>query len=152
MGLALPLLAACQLEQEFNPSVEAGELPTSVVQFVDLPVPQRLKILSGVQQSWSYQSGRFRNAKLHYVGSVAFENVRAFLRERLPTHGWRLIDEERPTEERIVQRWLSETEPGVQCLLDAELRAEGPKSRLHYHLWTRGRSGSRPIEASTPKK
>lgn len=157
LGSVLTLLGACQLGSGLNPAVGPEELPTSAIQFSDLPVPHAMRLLTTVNQSWSWQRGSFRVAELHYVGDLHVESLRSFLKDRLPSHGWALAQEDRPTTERVSQRWLSETGTGVQYLLDASLRAEGSATALTYRLstrraWKKASEPARATEPPAPKK
>ncbi len=151
LAVALLPLASCQLERELNPTIEPGSLYSSVEQPADLPVPRELKLRSAANQSRYFGRGRFRTGNLVYEGALAIDELRGFLRSRLPDHGWELRSEERPVNERLVQHWVREHDHAVRYLLLAELEAAGGSSVLVYDLRTQ-RLPAESVESSGSKK
>ena len=153
--LVLPFLAACQLEQSVNPVVAPAN--SAVEQFEDLPVPRNMRLVTSANQSRSLERGKYRTAQLDYVGSSRLSTLEGFLRERLPEHGWQLVQEERPTRERLMQRWISLAQPGVQYLLVTVLADKGNRRSMRYELRTRRAVKAMPkassgANASTQRK
>lgn len=135
LGLAgIASLTACQLERELNPTLDPADLYGSVEQPADLPVPRALDLKVGANQSRYFARGSFRSAFLLYEGRIGVDDLRAFLRERLPDHGWQLRGEDAPGRERALQHWMRRRDDGVRYLLEAEIEGQGGVSRLSYDL------------------
>ncbi|HET6204050.1 MAG TPA: hypothetical protein VFI25_14765 [Planctomycetota bacterium] len=88
----LLLLPACQsLYQDAKkpiPDPDFENVSIARSQFDDVPVPEGLTLRTDSLESYSYQCGAFRQARLIYHGSADPARVAAYLRERLPLHGW----------------------------------------------------------------
>lgn len=140
IALVLMPLASCQLERELNPAVDPETLYGSVEQPADLPVPRELDLQVGVNQSRYLAKGSFRSAYLLYNGKIGLQDVRKFLRDRLPDHGWNLRTEDQPARDRAIQHWVQDREDGVRYLLLAEIDSDGGVSRLSYDLRTTRRA------------
>lgn len=89
--LLLTALTAC-LGSRRDGTTEAVSGLTPV-QLSDVPVPDGMKLRSALNESHSYEVGRFRVADLHYFGNVPIREVASYLRDRMPLHGWRLVEE-----------------------------------------------------------
>lgn len=152
LALVLMPLASCQLERELNPALGPGELYGSVEQPSDLPVPRALQLRVGVNQSRSLSHRGFRSAYLKYDGRISLSELRKFLRDRLPDHGWSLRNEDQPAQERLIQHWVQDRDGGVRHLLLAEIETEGGVSRLSYDLrTTRKQAHTKAAEAKAEK-
>lgn len=106
-------------------------------QFGDLPIPNGFRLLAGVNQSWSWRSGKFRMARFQYEGDATLDALEAYLEDRLPMHGWELLHEERSARKKLEQQWISRHLPGVHYMLSASYIGKGPRTRLTYLLRTK---------------
>jgi hypothetical protein len=149
--LVLLALAGCQLEAGVNPTITQADLRPAVEQFSDLPVPRDMQLHSAMNQSRALQRGGFRTGYLVYEGPVGIDEVNGFLAERLPAHGWTLVEEDRPTQERSLRRWLQRKDGVLHYLLVTEAVGHGASCRLTYDLRTR-RSSAADLPAPTSAK
>lgn len=148
----LGCFAGCQLERELNPALDPADLYGSVEQPADLPVPRTMRLKVGANQSRYMARGDFRSAFLLYEGGTGVDELRAFLRERLPDHGWQLRSEDSPGQERATQHWVRRHgDSGVRYLLQAQIENQGGRSRLSYDLRSTRKSVD-TIPASATKK
>ncbi len=156
IGLSALLTCGCQLQRDVDSTVTPDGVALTVEQPTDLPVPQELRLRSGVHQSHVYQSGSFRSVFLKYEGKQSVETLHTFLRDRLPIHGWEFVQEERPTQDRIVQRWIGRSLPQVRYRLVVEVTQGSDDTELTYDLRTERTSSGVPLRSesqpATPQK
>ena len=95
--LGLLLLPACRSLYEDAkkplPDPDLENISIARSQFDDIPVPEGLKLRTETLESYSYQCGSFRQARLIYEGSTEPGRVAGYLRDRLPLHGWSATSE-----------------------------------------------------------
>lgn len=94
LGALLLLTGAACVGVDRDGSTEAAS-GLSPVQLADIPVPDGMTLLTGLNQSHSYEAGRFRVAELHYFGNPSIEEVASYLTARFPGHGWELVRDAR---------------------------------------------------------
>ena len=135
--LVLIVAPACQLERSLNPALHPDDLYGPVTQPADLPVPLDMRLVVGANRSRSYQRGSFRSAFLVYEGPTTTTDVQGFVRQRFPTHGWEMIQEEGKGQERLLQRWIDKTDEHVHYLVDVEIVDASGHRRVTYDLRTR---------------
>lgn len=85
------LLGACTGMNRDGSTEQASGL--TAVQFADIPVPDGMKLQTGLNESHSYESGQFRFADLFYFGNLPTAEVTDYMKRRMALHGWQLIDE-----------------------------------------------------------
>lgn len=102
----LVALASCAGAYPDGSTEEASAL--SPVQFDDIPVPDGFELQTGMNQSFSYQSGDYRIGEFHYAGLPPGEQVRGFMNENMPLYGWAKTNVEELSDNRFVmhfERW-----------------------------------------------
>ena len=135
--IVLMFAPACQFERSLNPALNPDDLYGPVTQPADLPVPLDMRLVVGANRSRSYQRGSFRTAFLVYEGPATIADVQGFVKQRFPTHGWEMIQEEAKGSERLLQRWIDKTDEHVHYLADVEIVNAGGQRRVTYDLRTR---------------
>ncbi|MEO0478172.1 MAG: hypothetical protein AAF196_01700 [Planctomycetota bacterium] len=75
--------------------LQACHVRPPVAQFDDIPVPDGLELIED-EQSHSVQwvDAKFRHGQFRYEGRRSATEVEAFLLDRMPTFGWRLLGQE----------------------------------------------------------
>ena len=130
--LALPI--ACTSVDRDGTTVEASGLTAQ--QLPDIPVPDGLLLQTGLNESHSFESGRLRHADLFYYGSLSVAEVRDYMIERMPLHGWRQV--ESPGESPTDAAPSAGTEPSTRPAGGeerAELEFERRPNRAHCSIW-----------------
>ena len=65
------------------------------VQFDDIPVPDGMRLDVNLHESHSFEVGSFRIGEFHYSGTMSPKAVEDYMRQRMPLHDWRIVDETR---------------------------------------------------------
>lgn len=98
-GIVLLMLGACKNAYYKGKPVLSGEetyilaAEISGTQFTDIPVPASFQLQNKNQESFGSQVGNFRHAHLVYHGELTSMEAAAYLKSRMPEHGWQLISE-----------------------------------------------------------
>ena len=94
------LACRSQVEHTVNPKpdLEASVADTHVPQFSDIPVPQGFLVRKDRLESYAAEAGIWRSGRLLYRGQGRTLDAVAYFEERLPHHGWVLVDRGTGTE------------------------------------------------------
>lgn len=80
----------------------AADVGVGANQFQDMVVPEGFRLLDDSHQSHSREAGDWRFGKFCYRGSVAIADAVAYLKQRMPQHGWVSEAEDlQPTEGKL---------------------------------------------------
>lgn len=129
----LALIAACActgMHRDGTTEAASGQTP---VQFSDIPVPDGMTLQQDLNQSHSYESGRFRVADLHYYGKLPVGEIADYLRVRMPQHGWTLAEESGDEQKELV---FTRGRQRVRCTIGVD-----SISVTRMHVEVRPRSG-----------
>lgn len=85
------LFGACTGMHRDGTAAEASGL--TAVQFRDVPVPDGMVLQTGLNESHSYEAGRFRFADLYYYGNLPVAEIAEYMKRRMALHGWQLVEE-----------------------------------------------------------
>lgn len=97
--LVLGLLCACGTGPAWGGASDDG---VAAIQFSDIPVPAGMKLFERFHRSDSIQVGDYRYGNFVYSGTVPVAEVSQYLRERMPQHGWKLVEREQTEEGEVL--------------------------------------------------
>ena len=91
LPLVLLILASgCSTFNSVNPFSDQKPLDPKKFRFADLPVPNGLSL--SASDSFIFETPGTRAGTLVYTGFKNYHDTVAFYRERMPEHGWKLIN------------------------------------------------------------
>jgi hypothetical protein len=91
LPLALLVFAGgCSVIDQVNPFSDSNPPKSESFRFPDLPVPSGLSLNS--DESFIFETPGTRAGTLVYTGFKKYETTVNFYRERMPVHGWKLIN------------------------------------------------------------
>jgi hypothetical protein len=71
-----------------------ADLGVSSVQFHDVVVPDGLRLIDDAAQSYSREEAGWRHGRFVYAGATRVAEAAAYVRMRMPQHGWQLVADE----------------------------------------------------------
>ncbi|MCR9244436.1 MAG: hypothetical protein NXI31_05350 [bacterium] len=83
------LLTGCQ-------GLPRGKDGVTAVQFRDMVVPDGLHVVDNAHQSHSVEAASWRMGRFVYTGKVRAEEAASYVRQRMPLHSWKLVQETKP--------------------------------------------------------
>jgi hypothetical protein len=86
----LVLAGGCSMFDGINPFADQKPLDPKKFRFADLPVPRGLSLSDS--DSFIFETPGTRTGTLVYTGFKNYNDTVTFYRERMPEHGWKLIN------------------------------------------------------------
>jgi len=75
-----------------QPGVADATSKTHALQFKDIPTPSNFSLQTEKLESYVQEAGSWRSGKLLYSGQGRALDAAAYFEERLPQHGWTLVN------------------------------------------------------------
>lgn len=130
--LIVGILVGCRSDVDHavnpKPGVEVETARTHVPQFNDVPVPEGYVVRPGLQ-GYITEAGSFRAGRQFYAGDGRPLDAVAYFEERMPHHGWTLVDRGTSADGLSFMLWRKsstavqiEISPGAKGRIDLEVR------------------------------
>jgi len=88
-----------------KPGVDIDTAQTNVPQFSDVPVPQGFSVRKGNLEAYTEEAGSYRAGRQRYEGSARPIDANAYYEERMPNHGWVLVERGTDDARRLFTTW-----------------------------------------------